>query len=582
MANKSLTGQALTEEDQTWIENYGVTLAGFHFYNGNSYVEPRDDFPVVTRVFSNPLTSAMLYAGLARPQALYVLIPGADGIQLHRGAVMTYREFVRPNDQALDDESWRELVRRGGTPPPPPLTRSFYAQKAASEWIKVLRPWAVKSNDEDTANRPDINDILWQLGAAATDNDLPALFDLLLASFRGPDDDITRGLAEIIGRMQWEPHQKKLLELLKSPNTEIADTAAYILLCRPQSIDFATIIAGFDAQPIRVRRLRCMLLASVPRQTEATSRALFHALESRDDAVRWQAALAIGKAHWPQEPPTAVLLARINDTNQYVGGTAVQSLYHLRATNTAPMLLARLKICLKADLPSLHASRQQASAIVGDAQGPGANVESQRDRRAYRGLGDSFVVLDPDGSSVQLNLLNSARAAADLLWVQTPTPQRDYEPPHLSPDLTDALAESLGLMRYQPATEDLFRLLGTPHAHSAMLALSRLAPDRLAEWLLARAQDKQAPPVNRDDALIRLCTYGTTNNLPDLVPLLDDTTPIRYENQVVAKGWRICDRAADTIAGLLGWPERLRPFITPQRREALLNKAKEWAKLARP
>jgi len=34
LANKSLTGQALTEDDAKWIENYGVTLAGFHFYHG--------------------------------------------------------------------------------------------------------------------------------------------------------------------------------------------------------------------------------------------------------------------------------------------------------------------------------------------------------------------------------------------------------------------------------------------------------------------------------------------------------------------------------------------------------------------
>jgi hypothetical protein len=70
LAKKALTGQALTEDDAKWIKDYGVTLAGFHFYYGNSYEVPRDDFPIVTRVFSNPLTDSMLYAGLARPQAL--------------------------------------------------------------------------------------------------------------------------------------------------------------------------------------------------------------------------------------------------------------------------------------------------------------------------------------------------------------------------------------------------------------------------------------------------------------------------------------------------------------------------------
>lgn len=77
LANKCLNSEALTEDDAKWIENHGVTIAGFHFYYGNSYEVPRDDFPIVTRIYSNPLPDCMLYAGLSRPQALYVMIPGS-------------------------------------------------------------------------------------------------------------------------------------------------------------------------------------------------------------------------------------------------------------------------------------------------------------------------------------------------------------------------------------------------------------------------------------------------------------------------------------------------------------------------
>ena len=76
LAGKSLTGEPLTKDDAEWMANYGITLARFHFYYGNAYLEPRDDFPKVTRIFSNPLTDSMLYAGVARPQALYVIVPG--------------------------------------------------------------------------------------------------------------------------------------------------------------------------------------------------------------------------------------------------------------------------------------------------------------------------------------------------------------------------------------------------------------------------------------------------------------------------------------------------------------------------
>jgi len=130
LATKSLTDEALTEDDAKWIENYGVTLAGFSFYYGNSYEVPRDDFPMVTRVFSSPLTSSMLYAGVARPQALYVIIPQGKTLQLFRGAVLTYREFVRPNDPLLDDDSWREMIFKGQTPPPR-RSRAVSMQKPA-------------------------------------------------------------------------------------------------------------------------------------------------------------------------------------------------------------------------------------------------------------------------------------------------------------------------------------------------------------------------------------------------------------------------------------------------------------------
>jgi HEAT repeat protein len=132
LARKSLNRKVLTDEDNQWIKNYGVLLAKFHFYGGNSYLDPHDDFPIVTRVFSNPSTDSMLYAGLARPQALYIIVPTGKSLQLYRGAVMTYREFVRPADPLLDDESWRGLISRKQTPQPPAFTRSFCAEASRS------------------------------------------------------------------------------------------------------------------------------------------------------------------------------------------------------------------------------------------------------------------------------------------------------------------------------------------------------------------------------------------------------------------------------------------------------------------
>ena len=136
LASKSLAGEALTQDDAQWIERYGVTLAGFHLYYGNSYEQPRDDFPIVTRVYSSPLSGSMLYVGLGRPQALYVIARHGESLQLYRGAVMAYREFVLPNDQLLDDQSWREWIARGHEPPALPFTRSFQAETSAPPLFK--------------------------------------------------------------------------------------------------------------------------------------------------------------------------------------------------------------------------------------------------------------------------------------------------------------------------------------------------------------------------------------------------------------------------------------------------------------
>ena len=85
LATKELAGQIPTPEEARWISNYGEALAGFHFYGGNSWLEPEDDFPIISRIFDIPITGSVLYAGVARPQALYVILPYKDRLQLYSG-----------------------------------------------------------------------------------------------------------------------------------------------------------------------------------------------------------------------------------------------------------------------------------------------------------------------------------------------------------------------------------------------------------------------------------------------------------------------------------------------------------------
>ncbi|MGD0815573.1 MAG: DUF3160 domain-containing protein [Verrucomicrobiota bacterium] len=562
LAKKSLAGVTLTEDDAKWIENYGVTLAGFHFYYGNSYEVPRDDFPIVTRVFSNPLTSSMLYAGLARPQALYVIIPKGESLQLYRGAVMTYREFVRPNSQLLDDESWRELISKGQMPPAPPFTRSFYAEMSVDELIKKL----TAHSDNEDFNHGDVNDILWQIGSRATDKDLPALLSMLVASTNSADS-VTRDIAGIIGALPWEPYQNQLRQLLASPDTILADSAAQILAERPTSLDGKTLISDFDAQSPRTRRLYCVLLSSAAQRTDDAGKLLLRAMEDANDGVRWQAALAAGRAHWQNEPPVGSLLNCLKDTNQYVAAAAVRSLVSLGATNIAPALMAKLKARIS-EHPSDEERQRQADAIKHDVG------------RTSRPVGGYSVglpeILDPDRLALRMEL---GRPAAARRMTSMRMPPQPFNIPTHSYCLTDALIEALGDLGYTPAADELFKLRGSDYDTEATVALRKLAPDRLTSDLLARANDKQSNSYEREKALFALGNIQATNRVRELVPLLDDITPIVYSRQMPGPEWRICDRAAVTIAVVLGWERpSMATFVRPQQREEIMARVREWAK----
>ena len=82
-----------------------------------------------------------------------------------------------------------------------------------------------------------------------------------------------------------------------------------------------------------------------------------------------------------------------------------------------------------------------------------------------------------------------------------------------------------------------------------------------------------------EQALVALCNLSATNRVRDLVPLLDDVTPITYERSLPGPAWRICDRAAVSIAVLLGWESQMLPiYIRPERRDEMMTRVREWAK----
>ena len=211
------------------------------------------------------------------------------------------------------------------------------------------------------------------------------------------------------------------------------------------------------------------------------------------------------------------------------------------------------------------------------------NEQSRQITQDFRGEENHAVrVLDPDWLETRMYIRTDA-ADADNRRMPLRLPPRPVNIPGHNYDLTRALIESLGNLKYTGAVDALMELRETEYEADATQALSKLSPDRLSVILLAQAKDNQIDSYFREQALVGLGNLGGTNAVQQLIPLLDDTTPIVYSRQIPGREWRICDRAALTIAIMLGWEEKRAPLfnlymISPQRREEMISRVRDWAK----
>ncbi len=146
----------------------------------------------------------------------------------------------------------------------------------------------------------------------------------------------------------------------------------------------------------------------------------------------------------------------------------------------------------------------------------------------------------------------------------------------------EALIEALGDLNYIAAEEVIFGLLDSSFANSAAKALKQLAPEKLARQLEAEACDKKADPQVRDRALQLLGIPPANSSATALIPLLDDTTVVTILGRRAMPGreWRICDRAATTIATLLGRPVRIAPMQTVDQRDQQIEEIRASLKAA--
>jgi hypothetical protein len=84
---------------------------------------------LVTDVANNPGAQTVLQEGVGGVDYIYVVIPAPDGrLQIARGGVFSYYEFVNNINKRRTDEEWRALVASGSLPPRPSWVSSFMSE----------------------------------------------------------------------------------------------------------------------------------------------------------------------------------------------------------------------------------------------------------------------------------------------------------------------------------------------------------------------------------------------------------------------------------------------------------------------
>jgi hypothetical protein len=533
-------GKALSDDDEKWMAAYGMLLAGYSIVPGQA----ANDLSTITALGTNAANNSILWAALGQPQALYIILPSEGRLQLYRGAVTTYREFTRPASDSSDDKWWQEQLQSGSVPAPPPFTGSFRAEKNALDILDT-----VNSQGPDSQDFQAIQQSMTALQLRVTDADLPALIDALAKCDIRWNGGVSAGITAAIAKLNWKPEEKKLLALLDADDGIHIGPVVSILLQHPEWLDAAFLTDNFEHGSSRTRRVFTLLLGHAA-VTGRTRPILLQALADESPGVRWQAVLAIGDVSWDTAEKISPLLDRLSDSNEMVGAAAAATLGKIGATNVAQLLFTNLQKRLQSPRPSAAALEKQTEAVR-------ENFPS-----VFSPQSNPF---DPGNLLARVQMGRVRRFGWDA--------RRD------SFSIITALVETLGELKYEPATETIVGLVGSPNTIAAVNALKKLAPAELTKRLLAVADDKNALAQARDEALT-LLSDAPGANASDLVPLLDDHTAIPGMRPMPGREWRICDRAAMTLAALLGRSVRLAPMMPVEERDQQIDQVKQWLKSA--
>ena len=128
MAEKELRNETLTAEEYATVASIGNTLEYLETMpvdeEGTSIIGELST-ALVSDIYADTNYGELLQAAVGRPAICYVIAPVDGRPTLTVGAGLSYYEFVKPVDDRLSDEAWREMVNAGQLPAAPAWTISF-------------------------------------------------------------------------------------------------------------------------------------------------------------------------------------------------------------------------------------------------------------------------------------------------------------------------------------------------------------------------------------------------------------------------------------------------------------------------
>ncbi len=109
LAEKQLSKEPWSKADKELLTGYGIRLGRLMFYEGNSYLSPKDDASKLVRyaTLGSEDGTRIFHAGVGRPRLLFIRYPDPSGNSvLCQGAVYSFRKFEAPATPS--GREWRD------------------------------------------------------------------------------------------------------------------------------------------------------------------------------------------------------------------------------------------------------------------------------------------------------------------------------------------------------------------------------------------------------------------------------------------------------------------------------------------